>query len=581
MGQLLSPSSLLSTLNAKAAEVSGAANAGAAQISSNAAAMQESFKTQENLTRQNAESAGVIESTKQFAQLAVEDALARNALNLGGDLADVTGLQSKLATQYIQARTEQQAALQSINQKNTTSFFDDPLGWIGAKLTVNDDIARHNAAEATAEQAAAQIKQTNDLITGRAVAANTLKQTVTQASAQAAIEQVKNNALIAAETYRQQGLTANTRSIQEIVQLRSADMAAVSTSYDAAVKNQQLGIAQQHLAQSVAAESRQVQEFNWRKASEEEKQKVGTYVQENIIRGYKTLYPSQPEKWEVPGSPKMLALISGKIPLDGELKQAYELGVLNSKIDPSGQTRILATSPVELLKVLQYSPELNAATKPVISLIRDAAQNVQADPKYKALVQSKDVQGATDYLNGTIRETFKQQATKVSGPDNPYWLPNITELAAQSPGIKEFPLYTQVLAPLATAGVDTSDPGTVFLQSIKAVKDGKIGLNQMAIQLSAIYRQGQRVNIASKQLTNLGITPIESYNVKINTGGLLDATVNMADPNAIIRAAMNAQRSEIFNSNPFILGANLPKQFGPQITYTETNPASAETYKRK
>ena len=534
----MSPTSLLSTLNAKAAEVSKAADAGATQISQNAAAIQESFRTQEATTRQTADAAGVITSTQQFGQLAVENALARNAVNMGGDLADVTGLQSKLSSQYIQARTEQQQALQVINQKQTTNFFDDPIGWISAKLTVNDDIARHNAAEATAEQAATQIKQTNDLITGRAVAANTLKQTVTQASAQAAIDQAKNNVLIAAETYRQQGLIANTRSIQEIVQLRSADMAAVSTSYDAVVKNAQLGIAQQHLDLAVKEESRRVQEFDWKKASEEEKAKVGTYVQDNVIRGYKTLYPSQPDKWEVPGSPKMLALMTGKLPLDGELKQAYELGVLNSKVSPTGESRILATSPVELLKVLQYSPELNGSTKPVIGLIRDTAQAVQADPKYKALVQAKDVQGATDYLNGTIKEVFKQQAAKVSGPDNPYWLPNITTIADQSPGIKEFPLFNQVIAPLAAAGVDTSDPGIVFMQSLKAVKDGKIGLNQMAIQLSSIYRQGQRLNIASKQLTNLGITPLESYNVRVNTGDIFDDTVNMADPNAVIKVAM-------------------------------------------
>jgi hypothetical protein len=534
----LSPTALLSTLNAKAAEVSGATQAGAAQISQNAATLQDSFRTQENLTRTSAESAGVIESVKQFGQKAVEDALARNAVNLGGDLNDITGLQSKLSEQYLQSRAQQQEALQAINQKQTTSFFDDPLGWISAKLTINDDIAKHNAAEATAEQAAAQLKQTNDLITSRAVAANTLRQTVTQASAQAAIDTVKNNALIAAETFRQQGVVANTKSIQEVVQLRSADMAAVSTSYDAAVKNAQLGIAQQHLALSVAAEARQVQEFNWKKASEEEKQKVGTYIQDNVVRGYKTLYPSQPEKWEVPGSPKMLALMSGKVPLDGELKQAYELGVLNSKISPSGESRILATSPVDLLKILPYAPEFGKDSRSAVKLITETAQTVQADSKYKALLASKDIQGATDYLNSSIRQVFADQAAKVSGPDNPYWLPNITQIAEQSPGVKEFPLYAQVLAPLAASGVDTSDPNTVFMQSLRAVKDGKIGLNQMAIQLSAIYRQGQRVNIASKQLTNLGITPIEAYNVNVNTGDIFNSTVNLADPNAVIKAAM-------------------------------------------
>lgn len=555
----ISADQLLADILSRAALVSSDIQTGINTVRSNSAKLEDSYTRDSALQRQNADASALVVLTQQQGRLAVETSLKRTAAQFGADLEDASGLQAKLAQDYLSAKADQRAALEVINKKKSTSFFSDPLSYIVNQFTIDSDIEKHNAANAKAQAAASQIEETNKLLDQRAIAANRLQTTVTQASAEAAAQAAKNQALIVADDYFRQGVLANTKSVQDIIALRSSDMQIAATSYDAANKQIQTQVSLENLRLSKEAAVRDAERLliakkqlemsaehlNIAKAAElrqstvfQQTQAAGEYVQNAVILGYKTLYPNQPQKWEVPNSPKMLALMSGKIPLDGELKAAFELGVINSKLDPEGRIRILGTSPIDTLKNLQYRPELGPDTKPVIQLMTDTAQEVINSAKYKQLVQAKDVEGANKLVNDTVNQVFAQQAALVKDPSNPYYLPNISEIVKQSPGLNDLKIVQKIIVPFNTAGIDMSNPNVVFQAGLKAVANKEITLNDFAVELSTIYRQGQRVNIASKQLSNFGIAPIESYNVKVNLVGMFDTTVNLASPTEIIRAAM-------------------------------------------
>lgn len=524
---------LLSVILEEAQKTGGTIRQAIDTVNSNAAKIEDSFQRTAAIQKQSADASATVIEAQQQGRLALENSLQQTALQLGADLLDVTGRQTKLAERYIDASSRRQQALDAVVAKRSVSIFQDPIGWLGAQITVNKDIQEYRNNDAVATLAARTITETNQLLDSRAQAAARLQSTVTGASANAAVQLARNQVNLQAEESARQAILANSRAVQDVVNLQSAALQVLTTSYSAVNQQQQIQIALQNLEIAKRSEQRQVDRMRSDAAA-------GEYVQSMIVQGYKTLYPTQPQKWEVPNSPKMLALISGKVPLDGELKTAYELGVLNSKVSPDGTSRILGTSPIEVLKNLQFRPELSADSKAVVQMYTDTAQTVMASPKYKQLVAAKDVEGANKLVDNAIKEMFTAQAALVKDPSNPYYLPTITQIVSQTPALRDYKINQVVLAPAATAGVDLSNPSTVFGLTVDAVRKNKLTANEAAIELATIYRQGQRVNIASKQFTNLGIAPLEQYNVKISTGGLLDDTVNMASPTEIIRAMMKA-----------------------------------------
>ena len=526
-------SDLLTSILEEAKKTGGTIRQAIDVVNSNATKLEDSFQRTQAIQRKSADAAATIVGVQQAGRLEVENAIQQAAIQLGADLKDVSGKQAQLAQRYLQARADQQKNLDTIVSKNSVSIFENPLQWVANQFTVNADIRQFKNNDAIATVASKTIDETNRLLDTRAQAAARLQSTVTQASAAAAVEVARANVNLQAEDTLRQSVLANSRAVQDIVNLQGSALQVLNTSYSAVNQQTQIRIALENLETARRGEQRQVERMSQDAAA-------GNYVQSMIVQGYKTLYPTQPEKWEVPNSPKMLALISGKVPLDGEMKAAYDLGVINSKVSPDGSTRILGTSPVEVLKNLQFRPELAADSRAVVQMYSDVAQATIASPKYKQLVAAKDVEGANKLVNDAIKEAFAAQSALVKDPSNPYYLPNVMEIVRQTPALKDYKLTQEVLAPAAAAGIDLSNPSAVFGQVVDAVRKGKIPVNEAAIQLSTIYRQGQRVNIASKQFSNLGIEPLEAYNVKINAGGFLDDTVNMASPTEIIRAMMKA-----------------------------------------
>lgn len=513
------------------------ASSAATAVSANSAKVSESYNADATLQRQNADSAALVESTKQAGQLQYEVALRKNALDVGTDIGDATGIYAALSKQYMESKVAQNKALDAVNEKNSVSFFDDPLQFVINQVTVNGDIQAHNAAEAKADIASKQISEMNLLTDQRAIASAKLKTTVTEASANAAVSEVRNKANMLADQYAREAILQNTAGIEKLVSLSETQLRNTQTAFSAQAQQEQIGIAQAHLAMSR-------EEFNRKKIQAEKGDQFAQYMTDTVIRGYKAMYPNNPDKWVAPNSPRIFALISGG-PVDEEMKYAYERGQINSRAaNPDGSNRILATSAADFLQGMKFGVQTGADAKVVKDLIVDTARGVVGSAAFKQL-NPKDVEGQQTMINDTVKQVLKGQAALVKDPSNPYYLPSIDAIAKQTPALQNFPLWKNILSPIAASGIDLSDPNTAFHIGLKAVQDGKISLNVFAVDLATMYKQGQAVNIQSKQFIPMGLAPENAYRVKIDAGGITNATVNMADPAEIMRAAMKYRTNTI------------------------------------
>ena len=204
---------------------------------------------------------------------------------------------------------------------------------------------------------------------------------------------------------------------------------------------------------------------------------------------------------------------------------------MNSKVDPEGNkgTRILAATPFDFVtKVLPFRPAIAPDQKAGIQLMQDTIARAQDTAQYKAFVASKDIEGAKKFINTAVKEAFDDAARNASNPSSPYALPGVEQILQNIPGLQDLALSRKVLAPAIQAKVPLPSPSTVYNLGLAAVQKGELSLNQLATDMSVIYKAAQLQNIESKQLVGMGIAPIAQYNVKINNGDLLDKKVNIS-----------------------------------------------------
>lgn len=518
----------LSELISSASKAFNQINAGQLEIQANTAALESSAKESASRLTGMADSAALITSTLGLGKLTVEQSNLKAAQSVGADPSDVMGLQAKDAETLLAAQTKREAALAKVNAKQSISFMDDPLGWIGAQFTINDDITEYNAANNVAANVEANISERAKFVDAQYQSNLRSQQTVTAASVQASADQAKNEVLLKADDARRQAILYNSTGVKELASMSVQQLQILSTVTDAQTRQEQLQIALDHLALSR-------EEFDWKRQEKAKGDKAAQYVMDTINRGLQIMDPNEPQI-DI-NSPKAIALISGKLPLDGKLKRAFEIGEMNSKVDPTGErnTRILGSSPVDFLQTLQFKPAMAPDQKAGVQLLQETVAQAQDTSQYKALIAAKDIEGAKKFLNNAVKESFDLSSKNASNPSSPYALPVIEQILNTTPALQQLPFVQKVLGPAIEGKVPLQDPSRVYAIGLAAVSEGKITLNQLAVDMSVIYKQAQRINIQSKQLVGMGIAPIEAYNVTIQNGDFIDPKVNLADPTDVRR----------------------------------------------
>lgn len=550
-------------------------------------ALQANAEAQSGFTGQNADlyntigqSAVIIDGVKQGAELVTQQAKIKNANELGTNLKVQSDYRDNLTNLILQEGTRYDQQLKAVEEKSSVSFFDDPLQWIMNQVTIDDDKA---AAEATGKRLNAAKQQMLDLNTitqSQNTTANQLTESVTAASIAANAAKISAEAAINANKEKIQGLAYNAEGIKAAL---NADKELLQTSFSvfgAQKQEQQINIALAHLALSR-------EEFDWKKQDKAKQEAGDQYIIDKINKGGQLrmgeAYVPIPQ-----GSPKaaqIISLLKSNSPVGKQYQEDYLIG---DQSELAG-TRMLAPSPARAVEVLNTMPVKLAPAQSAVKSVLDqalvdtqkVAQTGQLDLKNKAAVDA--------FINKRAQEILDNQSKQVKPGDseNVFQIPPLRALLANSPTLAALPITKQVLLPAVTAGADLNDPNQVFGLVAKALQGKKITYPQ-ALELATVYHIGSATNLEARQLPSLGLVPRFSYNAKITTNTAVpfggNDIVDLTKADMIGRALNKYLASEVFQGtldsvNPFVIGANAPKQFGGPI-YSDPRQGNTNIYGR-
>lgn len=471
-----------------------------------------------------------------------------------------------------QAQREKDAALKSIQEKDSVSLFDDPIQYFTNQFTINQDIARHNAADALLQSASDRIQQINANTQTTIQTQNAISEPLTAASAEAATRIAASKALLDANKAKQEGLSYNVQGIT----------AALNTSKEALGVQFQVQSArntEQQIQNSMANLRLSQEEFAFRKdayldarTDKEEAKRIGQSILDTVNQGRTNqgLAPLTDINGKI-----LLQQLKGKglDSLSGELKLNYDAGLATQATG----IPIIGSSPARAAQALTTLPvKLNPTQEPIKQILSGASQEVVAQLKKEELT------GAAKKDQVAIQETYNKLAQshadtfagniKPGDATNPYQIGSINQLAANSPTIQGLSIYQKVFDPLVKSGVQLTDPSQIFSVVSDAVQKGTISHNE-ALELTTIYQVGVKTNLAMRNFPAFGLVPRLSYNTSLETNaGLFNSNriVDLTKPDALSRALVsrNAAQGQIglaqnvLNILPGLGGIQAAKQFG-------------------
>jgi hypothetical protein len=483
--------------------------AGAVSLQGNASAQEKISNQQADLYTTIGTNQIVVDAARQNAELAVQNTKLRGAAAMGTDINAVGELMSGLTEESRAQAATQQEALHRIQQKQSVSFFDDPLSWIVNQFTVNNDIQEYNTAEEGFNQAQHKIQSLNQSTQSENLTATQLATPITAASIEASANVLKGQADLNANKARIDGLTYNSQGVRDAL-TADKDIQAQRLSVFGAEK------AQEQTEMALAHLDLARQKFNWETDQKAKGEAAEKYYIDQINKGGEILRGTGYVPIPV-GSPKagmVLNMLKSGSPQGKEYEEYFQAAERTQSLGFVSKS----TSPAHTAQLIQSgSLKLSEAQEPIKGLLSQAASAVDlaiksgsVDPKNKGAIEAS--------MNANVKAIMEQQAKNIvpGDRDNVYNIPSMKSLIESSPTLQKLPLVQKLLGPQVASNIDLSDPNKLFATVVAGVKAGTISYND-ALDVSKLYRTGVDVNLAAKQFTGLGLVPVATYNTKVQT----------------------------------------------------------------
>jgi hypothetical protein len=493
----------------------------------------------------------IIDTAKLTADLHGQQVNQRVAASFGVNPDDQGFAINHLADQAQQAYAQMEKTMQIIQQKQNVSFFDDPVGWINAKMTINSDIEQYNTAEAARDGAIAQAEKLNQAFQSQSITDAALKQPVTTASIAAASQLQADKAAIAAAQAVREGAKIGNEGIMSLANL---DEHRLNNMFNAS----QLKLAKQAQEIGLARLSMEREMFSWKM---EEKQDEDAAYKEFVTRinqgidaagGAAGLKLAEDSKL---GKDMFRAIRAGKSPMDQRYMQYYMLGA----------TGTFGGAPAQALQsVTTLNPNLPPAAKATADFLKDVKTGMPAGMVAPGTPKEEVIKQEASRYNTIVAQELDTQAKNVTTDGNLYYpgsMRTIIENAAQSPKLsawmKNSPVVQQVLLPAIQSGQDLSTPALTLAAVQDALKNKKISFPD-ALDVVTLYQHGVSVNNKARGFLQFGIPENNSYNTKVPSSGLGNTTLNVTDQVQVARYLVNRGISEDLSDVPMGL-------FGPAI----------------
>jgi len=465
----------------------------------------------------------VVTATQQAADLKVQSAKAQQARAAGLDPEAGANVIVDLLSKQQKANKETEAALNEVRAKRETNLFSNPIDWVVAQVTLPFSEAKLEGAASSAQLYQKQVDGVNTSLQNSFQTAEKLKESVTATSAVSAARAAAGAALVNANQAQLEALKYNNVAIDEATQASKDQLNAAYTVFNAQKSQEQLELAQR-------SEARQQAQFDVMSAirqeeldAKQENRQMDEALLGKINVGRASMGMAPIEGVEAKSAVQMLKSGASK-----DLATFYEIG--DKTISSGGKVQIGETPAKSIAMLAQIPsalPDIRKETAQILS------QAVAALNENKTIDRKN--QGAVDaFLNSHVKETTKMMYQSiVPNAQNFFDVGDLGSYVTLS-GVKDLPVVTKLLAPLAAAKQPLNDPKMVLGFMQDAMKKGTLTTSEIA-GLATVYQKANLINQAARGFKSLGI-PIPNnganYNAKV---GLFGEVVDMTDAAAVQR----------------------------------------------
>lgn len=489
-----------------------------AGIQENSDAINRVLAKEQKLMQSAANDAAVVENAKNAAVMGAQSKVAQFMQSTNFD-----DVQAQVAAQLSKRWEEMQKLDAVITEKESVSFLDNPIMWVGAQLSAQPDIARYNALVDSYNALESHKLQLDTMVDSTKKAALASMETVTADSAAASARvagvqflQQANNAQIKAlqnDTATLQLLQAgDEKTLERQLQQRKL----ITDEEESAMRRNMYNLQMQEARMSIAAKAKQAKESDSQDAFNADMLRmVNNAVSRNNGRQFKsieelTFFYNNPANKET--FDKLLA--TGR---------AMDVAASNG-----GKSAVLLGDSIgdvadTLYKVggsLKQAPAINAMIKKAYSEAMSGTATVVSEGKPVA-IDPKQKGALAAYVNDQAAKKAKQDAKNVTagGADNIYYPPTVGELIAAVKSEDRLPvLYHKILkGDLKADSVIT--PQYLFTRAASAVLNGDLKLEEAAQSIKSLSILAVQTNNAVRNYKAIGLPEQKTFTGTLENPG--------------------------------------------------------------
>lgn len=486
-----------------------------------------------------------ISTVQQTAKLKTQQANLKVANVMGTNAQDTGWLIGEMGKRVIAADKEAQDALKVVREKQSLNFLDDPLGYLMAQATIDGDIQRYN----TAVDASSLAKDTADKLEGMSQNSfrtqNAIEQNVTESTIKSAaiLEGYKygkdaNEAALSGLRTNLQGMQQSMNATAQAIDMKFKGFSAVMQDKQYQNSLASLDIARKNF--SLAEEAK--------KAKMDEDSLIAKFIQKGAFNMSGTQLPEARAK-------DYIALYKSGQP---EVRAMFKSGLESYMISPDGNQSVISTSPFDAATafgggLVKNLPQTQKEVGDYLVQARQEFMNPAVQNKMN--IDPKDKEGMERAFNQYIRNRAGAEARTGVGIYTPA---SLSVVANSNPNMAALPVWKNVLAPMAAAGVKLDNPELVIGAVTAAIQKGTLSYND-ALGITTMYRAGVDMNNMSRNWIATGMPLGTGYVAKVGQyGSFGKVPVNLTDDRAVQTLLNKAAASGAAISQRKTMMTNLP-----------------------
>ena len=471
-----------------------------------------------NTAAANAAAANAVTAGKGL--LAAQDATQATKTAFDFDATDPNSRKRQAIALYNSSYDKAQALLDQIGEKKSINFLDDPLGYMGAQLTIHDDIAAYNTVATKGNMAFATVRDVDSTLTAAAQMEKATAKTINNDS-------IANDALIAsnqfAELASQAAYNAVGSNINQFKALISGDATATKLAMDQfqVIKSDQMLEIQQ---KQFDLHKKQVELMLSEHADKDTALKIDAGM---IVKGMALSKVPLPEGDEAKA--RFQALL--KTPAGKQLYQTYyQLGLDATAQEMSGAPLRFGANAGDVF-YNEATTKGNFANSEYANQMNyiNSIRSVQPPPT----VNTKNPEEVKKWITAKVAADMKEWSADAEA----HLLtkaPTPAEIGL-NPAVAATPFFKEVMAASAAAKGLGPTPSEAFSAGMDAVKAGKMTASELSYGMQQYYETA--VNMNTRKNYFAAIPGQDGYKAKIaGTGIFKDSSYDLTKVEQVNRA---------------------------------------------